>query len=133
MEWERLLQTLFHLKTDPDFLKYRDAYDHVERFKQISRGCEPMSDATKVVAFALTLDDQVGIWFQTYWKIFDWLQLRHQELPDKFCLEREQMVPPLTNYSHSSKKGKKQSEITYAATKVCIVGLILVTRRSMIN
>ena len=47
------------------FLGFGDAYDHVERIKQICRAYEPLTETTKVAAFGLTLDDQAGIWFRT--------------------------------------------------------------------
>ena len=44
-------------KLVPRFLGFGDAYDHVERFKQICRAYEPLTETTKVTAFGLTLDD----------------------------------------------------------------------------
>ena len=52
-------------KVVPRFLGFGDAYDHVERFKQICRAYEPLTETTKVASFGLTLDDQAGIWFRT--------------------------------------------------------------------
>ena len=52
-------------KLVPHFIGFSNAYDHVERFKQICRAYEPLTNITKVAAFKLTLDDQAGIWFRT--------------------------------------------------------------------
>ena len=41
-----------------------DVYHHVEHFKQITHAYEPLTNGTRgTVAFGVTLEDQVGVWF----------------------------------------------------------------------
>ena len=50
-------------KQVPHFLRFVDANDHVEHFKQVSRAHEPIIEVTKVETFGLMLDDHADIWF----------------------------------------------------------------------
>ena len=46
-------------KLVPRFVGFRDAYDHVVRFKHITQAYEPLIDVIRIATFGLTLEDIV--------------------------------------------------------------------------
>ena len=51
----------FMSETIPKFPRQRNAYDHIQCFKQVLRVYEPLVEAIQVASFKLTLDDQVRL------------------------------------------------------------------------
>ena len=75
----------------PHFLGFRDAYDHIEHFKQICQAYEPITEASKFMAFNLMYDNQARVWFR----------ILNKDITTDFDYIIEDF---LTNFSHGGNK-----------------------------